>query len=160
MEVPRLVAVHHHDIRLLSLVIGSSPGLNVWDDRTKRWMAIENDGDDVGQNGLTFTFLIGQTLARLTNNRYKSGVHRVLVPPVDPPSSADDGKHRYSLVFALHPYKEAIISTSSLTSKVTGDFKHPLEGVKAQALFSAIANAHWNVNGPVTEREAQRLKLQ
>lgn len=159
-EAPRLVAAHHRDIGLLSLVIGSSPGLDVWDNRTKRWVAIEKDGDGIGQNGLTFTFLVGQTLARLTNNRYKSGVHRVLVPPVDPPSSADDAKHRYSLVFALRPYKEAIISTSSLTSKVTGDFEHPLEGVKAQALFSAIANAHWNVNGPVAEREAQRLKLQ
>src|SRR5262249_32696174 len=29
---PRLVAAGHHDIGLLSLVIGSSPGLEVWDE--------------------------------------------------------------------------------------------------------------------------------
>jgi hypothetical protein len=58
---------------------------------------------------------------------------------VTPPSSADDRMHRYSLVFALRPYKEATISTSSLTSEVTGDFQYPLEGVTAQALFNVIA---------------------
>ena len=47
--------------------------------------------------------------------------------------------HRYSLVFALRPFKEATISTSSLTSEVTGDFQYPLEGVTAQALFNVIA---------------------
>ena len=47
--------------------------------------------------------------------------------------------HRYSLVFALRPYKEATISTSSLMSEVTGDFQYPLEGVTAQALFNVIA---------------------
>jgi hypothetical protein len=160
-EEPRLVAEQHRDIGLLSLVIGSSPGLEVWDARARRWVAIEEDGDDTGNTGgLTFTFLIGQMLTSLTNMRYKSGVHRVFVPAANASSSTDDARYRYSLVFALRPYKEAIINTSKLTSDITGDFWEPLENVKAQTLFKAITNAHWSVNGGVAEREAQRLKLQ
>jgi isopenicillin N synthase-like dioxygenase len=160
-ETPRLVAEQHRDLGLLSLVIGSSPGLDVWDDRTKKWVAIEEDDNDTEKNGgLTFTFLIGRTLARLTNNVYKTGSHRVFVPPINPSSSADDAKYRYSLVFALRPYKEAVISTASLTTEVTGDFEYPLDGVEAQTLFHAIANSHWSVNSNIAEREAQRLKLQ
>src|SRR5262249_6146787 len=75
-------------------------------------------------------------------------------------STGDDAKYRYSLVFALRPYKEAIISTSSLTSHITGDFEYPLEDVKARTLFDAITKAHWSVNGSVAEREVQRLRLQ
>lgn len=154
----RLVAASHRDIGLLSLVIGSSPGLDVWDERTKQWVAIEEDG--AGHNGeLTLTFLVGQTLTRLTNNLYKPGVHRVFVPPADPSISVDDAKYRYSLVFALRPYREAIISTSALTSDVTGEFQYPLDGFKAQILFDAIAGVHWSVNGGVAEREAQRSRL-
>jgi isopenicillin N synthase-like dioxygenase len=155
----RLVAAPHRDIGLLSLVIGSSPGLDVWDERTKQWVAIEEDG--AGQNGgLTLTFLVGQTLTRLTNDRYKPGMHQVFVPPANPSTSADDAKYRYSLVFALRPYRQATISTSALTSDVTGKFLSPLEGVKAQTLFNGIACEHWNVNGGVEEREAQRIRLQ
>jgi hypothetical protein len=157
----RLVAADHKDIGLLSLVIGSSPGLDVWDDRTNQWVAIEEDHGGAGQNGgLTLTLLTGKTLTRLTNDLYKPGLHRVFVPPANSTSSADDAKYRYSLVFALRPYRNAIISTSSLTSDVTGEFQCPLEGVKAQILFNAIACVHWSVNGSVEEREAQRHRLQ
>ena len=156
---PRLVAAHHCDIGLLSLVVGSSPGLDVWNDGTKQWVAIEDDGARK-DGGLTLTLLSGRTLTRLTNERYKPGVHRVFVPPANPSSSADDGKYRYSLVFALRPHKDAIISTSALSSAVTGQFRYPLEGVKAQVVSSAIANAHWNVNVDEKERVAQRLRLQ
>jgi len=155
----RLVAASHRDIGLLSLVIGSSPGLDVWDERTKQWVAIE--GNDGGQNGgLTLTFLVGQMLTQLTNTRYKPGIHRVFVPPANPSSSADDAKYRYSLVFALRPYRQATISTSALTSDVTGEFQYPLEGVKAQTLFDTIARFHWSVNDGVKEREARRIQLQ
>lgn len=159
-EEPRLVAAHHRDIGLLSLVIGSSPGLDVWDERTKSWVAIEEEGPQ--DSGLTLTFLAGQTLTRLTNNRYKPGMHRVFVPQADATSSSgsDEAKYRYSLVYALRPFREAILSTSSYTSEVTGDFEYPFENVKAQTLFNAIADAHWSVNGAVEEREAQQKRLQ
>jgi hypothetical protein len=165
---PRLVAAQHRDIGLLSLVVGSSPGLEVWDARTRRWVAVEEGEVGEGEGGLTITLLVGMTLTRLTNNLYKSGLHRVFVPPTSSRnpshgdknnSNDDDAKYRYSIVFALRPYRDAVISTGALTSAVTGAFRYPLEGVRAQTLFNAIANAHWDINGAVDEREAQRNRV-
>ncbi|KAF7969737.1 hypothetical protein HWV62_28493 [Athelia sp. TMB] len=152
----RLVATHHRDLGLLSLVIGDSPGLDVWDEQSKQWIAIEEGAAPSG--GPTFTLLTGQTLYRLTNSIYKSGVHRVFVPPADNSSSADDAKYRYSLVYALRPHRTGIISTSALTSNITGAYRWPIEGVPARELFSAIGKLHWSVNIDKEELEAQKIR--
>lgn len=159
-EEAKLVAVHHRDIGLLSLVIGSSPGLEVWDEIKKKWIEIEENDGEKPAGGLTLTFMTGKTLTRLTNNRYKPGLHRVFVPPASSSASDDDAKYRYSLVYALRPYREAMLTTDDYTSDVTGPFEYPFEGVKAQTLFDAIASAHWSVNGGIEEREKQRIKVQ
>ena len=159
-EEAKLVAAHHRDIGLLSLVIGSSPGLEVWDESVKQWIAIEENGEENPPGGLTLTFMTGKTFTRLTNNRYRAGLHRVFVPPAPSSSSNDDAKYRYSLVYALRPYREAMLTTDDYTSDVTGPFEYPFEGVKAQTLFNAIASAHWSVNGDIKERVRQRLKVQ
>ena len=170
---PRLVSARHRDIGLLSLVIGSSPGLEVWDENLKRWLAIEEQADTVDDEkekksrSFSLTLLIGMTLTRLTNNRYKPGHHRVFVPPYtnniitdDEDNTDDDNKYRYSIVFALRPHRSAVISTAALTTEVTGEFQFPLEGVTARTVFAAIADAHWNVNVEVEEREAQKVRIQ
>jgi len=138
---PRIVSEKHRDIGLLSLVIGSSPGLEVWDDRIARedpitgvvsngdWVAIEENSSQVKPiGGLTFTLLVGETLTALTNQLYKPGAHRVLVPPAE--SSASDAMYRYSLVFALRPHKQGIIHTPSLQTAITGQFNWPPEDEK------------------------------
>ena len=176
----RIVSGKHRDIGLLSLVIGSSPGLEVWDNTITRrdpitgvvskgdWVAIENDSSTTQTSGgLTFTFLIGETLTALTNDLYQPGIHRVSVPPSDLSSAADESQYRYSLVFALRPYRKASIYTPSLTTAVTGEFKWPqkdqkgvIKTVRAVDLFNWIANMHWSVNDQVAEREAKRIKLE
>ncbi|KIM81841.1 hypothetical protein PILCRDRAFT_8500 [Piloderma croceum F 1598] len=176
----RIVSAKHRDIGLLSLVIGSSPGLEVWDNTITRrdpitgvvsdgdWVAIENDDNATqSQGGLTFTFLIGETLTALTNDLYQPGIHRVSVPPADPSSATDESKYRYSLVFALRPYRQATVYTPSLTTAVTGEFKWPrkddkgvIKTVRSVDLFTRIANMHWSVNDQVAEREAKRMRLE
>ncbi|GJJ07894.1 hypothetical protein Clacol_002100 [Clathrus columnatus] len=157
----RLVAEPHRDLGLLSLVIGSSPGLEVWDTTVGHWIPIEQPPYAYSSSGLTATLLVGETLTYLTNGRYLPGRHRVFVPSLSSTQSTDDHQqYRYSLVFALRPHSSAIISTGVLTSPITGPFRHPLEGVKAGDLFSKIARSHWNINTGKREREAQRMRLQ
>ena len=176
---PRIVSEKHRDIGIVSLVIGSSPGLEVWDDTITRkdpltgivrkgsWVPIEEDSDETKQaGGLTFTFLVGETLTALSNDLYKPGIHRVSVPPADPSSSTNDAKYRYSIVFTLRPYRQGTVYTPSLTTAVTGPFKWPpmdknglVPTVKAVDLFSVISNRRWSVNDSAEEREAKKLKL-
>ena len=154
----RLVAEPHLDLGLLSLVIGASPGLEVWHPMERAWIPIE-EPPHAGP-GLTATLLVGETLTRLTNARYVPGRHRVFVPsaPIGD-DSEDDSQFRYSLVFALRPHISAIISTSTLTTPLTGAFAYPIEGVRARDLFAAIAGSHWNVNTGHKMREAQRMQM-
>jgi isopenicillin N synthase-like dioxygenase len=177
---PRIVSEKHRDIGILSLVIGSSPGLEVWNNaitqkdpltgvvRKSSWVPIEEDGNETKEvGGLTFTFLVGETLTALSNDLYKPGIHRVSVPPADPSSSTNDAKYRYSIVFALRPHRQGTIYTPSLTTAVTGPFKWPpmdengvIPTVKAVDLFNVIANRHWSVNDSVEEREAKKIRLE
>jgi isopenicillin N synthase-like dioxygenase len=170
---PRIVSEKHRDIGILSLVIGSSPGLEVWDSTITRkdpltgiaregsWVPIEEDGNKVG--GPTLTFLVGETLTTLSNDLYKPGIHRVSVPPADPSCSTGDAKYRYSIVFALRPHRQGVIHTPSLTTAITGPFKWPrmdengvIPTVKAVDLFNEIANRRWSVNDSVERREAAK----
>jgi len=176
---PRVVSEKHRDIGFLSLVIGSSPGLEVWDNAIIRrdpitgivsqgdWVAIEeNDSGSTPPCDLTFTFLVGETLTALSNCLYQPGVHRVSVPPTAP-SDDDDSSYRYSLVFTLRPHRKATIHTPSLTTPITGEFKWLskdgngfIHTVKAVDLFNRIASLHWSVNDQVEEREARKIRLE
>ncbi|KAF8589758.1 Clavaminate synthase-like protein [Ramaria rubella] len=150
----RLVAEPHRDLGLLSLVIGASPGLEVFDTVTKKWIPIEEPPH--AAPGLTATLLVGHTLTRLTNGRYVAGRHRVFVPSV---STDDESPFRYSLVFALRPYAKAVLSTTALTTPITGTFRRPMEGLRARELFVTLARSHWNINTGHEKRDAQKLQL-
>ena len=90
--------------------------------------------------GLMATLLVGKTLAILTNGRYAPGQHRVFVPSIASSlSSANDSWYQYSLVFTLHPHRNAIISTPALTTPVTGAYQYLLIDVHIRVLFSTIA---------------------
>lgn len=158
----RLVSEPHRDLGLLSLVIGASPGLEVLDTKAgRRWVPIEQP-PYAADTGLTATLLVGETLTCLTNGRYAPGRHRVFVPSVPSslsPAAEEDSHYRYSLVFALRPHPNAIISTTPLTTTMTGPFSHPLIDVRGRELFTAIAQSHWNVNTDRKAREVQKLRL-
>jgi len=163
----RLVAEPHRDLGILSLVIGSSPGLEVVDGTIGGWIPVETPPyahPASSTSNLTATILVGETLTHLTNGRYAPGRHRVFVPSVSPEASnlppKDDSHFRFSLVFALRPHGPAVISTQALTTCVTGAFARPMEGIPAKKLFDAIAKSHWNINTGQAQRQRQRQKLE
>ena len=175
----RIVSEKHRDIGFLSLVIGSSPGLELWDStiaqndpltgvvKMGNWVPIEEDGNETKRiGGLTFTLLVGETLTALSNGLYKPGIHRVSVPPADLSAPSNDAKYRYSIVFALRPHRRGTIYTPSLTTAITGPFSWPsmdengvIPTVKCVDLFNMISNRHWSVNDPAEEREAARKRI-
>ena len=132
-----LVSEPHHDSGLLSLVIGASLGMEVFDTTLGGWVPIKQPPH--AGPGLTATLLVGETLTILTNGQYAPGQHRVFVPSIASLlSSADDLWYQYSLMFMLHPHWNAIISTPVLTTPMTGAYQCPLIDVHMQVLFSTI----------------------
>jgi len=160
----RLVAEPHRDLGILSLVIGLSPGLEVFDTSVPGWIPIEQPphASPALSSGLTATLLVGETLSYLTNNRYLPGRHRVFVPsytPLREQPEDSDAQFRFSLVFALRPHGPTLISTDRLTTGWTGVFRRTMKNGKAKDLFSAIAKTHWNINTGQNLREQQRKRL-
>ncbi|KIJ52463.1 hypothetical protein M422DRAFT_64935 [Sphaerobolus stellatus SS14] len=163
----RLVAEPHIDLGLLTIVIGSSPGLEVYSRNSStnqgEWISIEQAPYSTpSPSGLTATVLAGETLTYLTNRRFIPGRHRVFVPSIHPDDSPDDrdAPYRFSLVFALRPHESALLSSSLLTTDITGPFICPLEGVYGKELFDAISKSKYNVNTNQKDREAQKRRLQ
>ncbi|KZO97878.1 hypothetical protein CALVIDRAFT_526592 [Calocera viscosa TUFC12733] len=146
----RLVAERHRDLGLLSLVVGSSPGLEVWDPYASAWYAIEEQRAVPGK--LTATILAGETLARLTNYKYAPGGHRVVV------SGTEASPYRFSLVYALRAHHPIPLDTERLTTTITGRFPHPLPPT-AGDLYGQISNAHFNINADVNQRRKQEERL-
>lgn len=66
----------HSDLGLLSLVLGSTPGLEVWNRASSSWLLIEKADQQAAA-----TLLVGRQLERLSNGRYQSGKHRVCAYP-------------------------------------------------------------------------------
>ncbi|KZT56421.1 hypothetical protein CALCODRAFT_318084 [Calocera cornea HHB12733] len=147
----RIVAERHRDLGLLSLVVGSSPGLEVWDPYASAWYAIEEHRAEPGK--LTATILAGETLARLTNHKYSPGGHRVVV------SDLDTSPYRFSLVYALRAHHPVQLDTARLTTAITGPFVHPLTAKTAGELYDQISNAHFNINADVNQRRKQEERL-
>ena len=91
-------AAEHGDINLITLLMGASAeGLEV-QRRDGQWIAITALPDQLIVN-------VGDMLARLTNNKLKSTIHRVVNPKND-----KFGTSRYSIPFFMHPRVEMDLS--------------------------------------------------
>lgn len=115
-------AAEHGDINLITLLMGaSSSGLEV---KTKK-------GEWIGVTALPEQLVInvGDMLQRLTNNKLRSTIHRVVNPP-----KKDWGKSRYSIPFFTHPKSE--MSLNCLPECI--DENHPklYEDITAGAYLS------------------------
>jgi isopenicillin N synthase-like dioxygenase len=87
-------AAEHGDINLITLLMGASAdGLQVLR-RDQTWIPITALPDQVVVN-------VGDMLARLTNDKLKSTIHRVVNPPRELM-----GTSRYSIPFFMHPRSE------------------------------------------------------
>jgi isopenicillin N synthase-like dioxygenase len=161
----KVVAEPHRDLGMLSLVIGHTPGLDVWEPPSAfypdgRWVGIEDpvdssDGTSPSGRRLTATLLSGQVLSFLSQGRYKPGPHRVSVYP------SSSTPYRFSLVFALRPFP-APVYTDKLETAQTGKFQGEMrmEGESMGRLFERIVKSHWNVNVSKDIRDDQRRKFE
>lgn len=154
---PTINAERHKDLGLLSLVIGHSPGLQVQDPSTRTWISIEEPpaiapASTARSSGLTATLLGGETLAFLSRNTYKAGVHRVVCAP----TSTIQNPYRFSIVFTLRP-AVAPLYTKAFESDITGVFEahERTEGESSSVLFEKIMRSHWNINAARDVRERQ-----
>lgn len=154
-----VTAEKHKDLGILSLVVGNSPGLQVLDTAANLWVPIEEDTvipkeAKIRSGGMTATLLCGETMAFLTRNRYRAGVHRVLCAP------AKDNPYRFSIVFALRP-AAAPIFTKKFESAIVGKFPpdERLDGKSAALFMQQMIASHWNVNIAKDIREEQQGKF-
>lgn len=84
-------AAEHGDINLITLLMGASAaGLEVKSKQGK-WVGVTALPNQLVIN-------VGDMLQRLTNNKLRSTIHRVVNPP-----EKDWGKSRYSIPFFTHP---------------------------------------------------------
>ena len=84
-------AAEHGDINLITLLMGASAdGLEVLR-RDNKWIPITALPNQLVVN-------VGDMLARLTNNKLKSTIHRVVNPPIEKMKTS-----RYSIPFFMHP---------------------------------------------------------
>lgn len=91
-------AAEHTDINLITLLMGASAdGLQV----------LRHDGQWIPITALPGQIVVnvGDMLSRLTNNKLKSTVHRVVNPPGDKMNQP-----RYSIPFFMHPRSEMDLS--------------------------------------------------
>lgn len=91
-------AAEHGDINLITLLMGASAdGLQVLR-KDNKWISITALPDQVVVN-------VGDMLQRLTNNKLKSTIHRVVNPPRKLMKTS-----RYSIPFFMHPRSEMDLS--------------------------------------------------
>ncbi|HEY9220799.1 MAG TPA: 2-oxoglutarate and iron-dependent oxygenase domain-containing protein [Lutibacter sp.] len=87
-------AAAHGDINLITLLMGaSSSGLEV-QNKKGDWISVTSLPEQLVVN-------VGDMLERLTNNKLRSTIHRVVNPPRE-----DWEKPRYSIPFFTHPISE------------------------------------------------------
>ncbi|MDV7187392.1 2-oxoglutarate and iron-dependent oxygenase domain-containing protein [Lutibacter sp. TH_r2] len=87
-------AAAHGDINLITLLMGASAsGLEV-QNKKGDWIAVTALPEQIVVN-------VGDMLERLTNNKLRSTIHRVVNPP-----KKDWNKPRYSIPFFTHPISE------------------------------------------------------
>ncbi|KAL8819693.1 MAG: hypothetical protein Q9191_007678 [Dirinaria sp. TL-2023a] len=158
---PTINAEQHKDLGILSLVVGHSPGLQVFDTTTNTWIPVEEDtvvpaDAKTRSGGLTATLLGGDMLSFLTRGRYQAGAHRVLCAPSQNP----DDPYRFSIVFALRP-AAAPIYTRNFESDIVGTFapEQAMEGQSSTLLLQQLTARKWNVNIARDIRDEQQRKL-
>ena len=102
-------AAEHGDINLITLLMGASAsGLEVLR-RDGKWIPITALPNQIVVN-------VGDMLDRLTNNKLKSTIHRVVNPP-----NENLGSSRFSIPFFMHP--RATMDLTCLESCI--DAEHP-----------------------------------
>jgi len=153
-EGAKIVAEAHKDLGLLSLVIGDTPGLEVWNRHANRWFDIERRYSEPAAS-----LLVGRQLERLSNGKYRAGGHRVVSYPSSYATQTNPKNYRYSIVFILRAHSPVEIDTDELTTSITGRFEKSLRGVTARELFREIKLGHFNINTGVKERDEQKRKL-
>ena len=84
----------HGDINLITLLMGASTGGLQVLRKDGEWIDAIPEEDELVIN-------VGDMLERLTNNKLRSTIHRVINPP-----KKDWGKSRYSIPFFMHPRSE------------------------------------------------------
>ncbi len=100
-------AAAHGDINLITLLMGASAeGLQILT-RDEEWVPVTAQPDELVVN-------VGDMLERLSNNRLRSTIHRVVNPPVDMMHTS-----RYSVPFFMHPRSE--MDLSCLEGCIDGD---------------------------------------
>ncbi|WP_345426353.1 isopenicillin N synthase family dioxygenase [Halioxenophilus aromaticivorans] len=88
-------AAAHADINLMTLLIGATDsGLELLD-KNGRWLAVENQANDLVVD-------TGDMMALLTNNALPATVHRVVNP-------TNTTEPRYSIPFFVHPRNEVVL---------------------------------------------------
>lgn len=87
-------AAEHGDINLITLLMGASAGGLEIKRLDGTWIPVTALPDQVVVN-------VGDMLERLTNNKLRSTLHRVVNPPRE-----ELGKSRYSIPFFMHPRSE------------------------------------------------------
>jgi isopenicillin N synthase-like dioxygenase len=95
-EVPAdaVRAAEHGDINLITLLMGASAeGLQILR-KDNKWIPVTALPEQIVVN-------VGDMLERLTNNKLKSTIHRVVNPPRE-----KMGTSRYSIPFFMHPRSE------------------------------------------------------
>ncbi|MEX2514289.1 MAG: 2-oxoglutarate and iron-dependent oxygenase domain-containing protein [Cyclobacteriaceae bacterium] len=122
-EVPEdaVRAAEHGDINLITLLMGASAdGLQVLR-KDGKWIPITALPDQLVVN-------VGDMLERLTNEKLKSTLHRVVNPPREAMNSS-----RYSIPFFLHPRSE--MDLTCLTNCVSNQHPKQFEDTTAGAFL-------------------------
>lgn len=110
-------AAAHGDINLITLLMGASAaGLQV-KAKTGEWVAVTALPEQIVVN-------VGDMLERLTNNKLRSTIHRVVNPPKE-----DWDKPRFSIPFFTHPISE--MSLNCLPECITKDNPKAYEDITA-----------------------------
>ena len=110
-------AAEHGDINLITLLMGASAsGLEV-KNKKGEWIAVTALPNQLVIN-------VGDMLQRLTNNKLRSTIHRVVNPP-----EKDWKKSRYSIPFFTHPKSD--MSLNCLTECIDKDHPKLYENITA-----------------------------
>jgi isopenicillin N synthase-like dioxygenase len=110
-------AAAHGDINLITLLMGASAaGLEV-QNKKGEWIGVTALPDQLVIN-------VGDMLERLTNNKLRSTIHRVVNPPRD-----EWDKPRYSIPFFTHPVSE--MPLNCLTECITETHPKVYEDITA-----------------------------
>ncbi|KAL9598997.1 MAG: hypothetical protein Q9219_004111 [cf. Caloplaca sp. 3 TL-2023] len=132
------VAERHTDTGLLTLCIGTAPGLQVWSPTSPSSPPQEGDWLDVSTQP---TVLVGKTLQWLSASRLKAGVHRVVASP----------EGRQSIVFALRPS----LRTRYFDLSAFGESRV----VDLVGVWQQIRGSVFNVNAQTGIREGQKERM-